>query len=61
MTKEEFKERYCKRSGITKRFFDKRFVVLKCVCDYSECPGWAVVNNDKESIKRHKNLYGLSA
>lgn len=59
MTKEEFKQKYSKKSGTTVRNFDKNFVVMKCTCNISDCPGWMVVNNDKDSVKRHKRLYGV--
>ncbi len=56
-TREDFKKDYCKKLGITPRYFDKRFVILHCSCEDDTCSGWAVVANDKESIKRHKKLY----
>lgn len=58
-TREEFKKKYCIKSGITIRYFDKHFVVLHCGCNTDTCSGFIVVNNDKESIKRHKKLYGV--
>jgi hypothetical protein len=58
-TRGEFKKEYCERSGITTRFFDKRLVVMHCSCDADNCDGWSVISNDRESIKRHKDLYGV--
>lgn len=55
-TKEEFKKEYCNKIGITERFFDKKYVVMGCSCVKGECPGLVVVNNDKESVKRHERL-----
>ena len=57
MNKQEFKEWYCYRSGITEEDFDDDFVVLPCKCDYEGCDGWAAVNNNSISIKVHNDLY----
>ena len=57
MTKEEFIEYYCKRSDITEEELLKTQVVLKCNCGNLICKGWAVVSNNPDSIKAHKELY----
>lgn len=57
MTKEEFEERYCKRSDITLEFYHENFVTLPCDCGISGCKGWACVSNSPLSIKAHNDLY----
>lgn len=56
---EKFKQDYCEESKISVKFFDKHFVVLPCNCGNKDCPKWAVVVNDKNSIRRHKVFYGV--
>ncbi|MED3562348.1 hypothetical protein [Bacillus xiapuensis] len=58
MTKEEFEEKYCKESGITKQEYDKYEVTLPCNCDYEGCEGWAAVTNTQYHIRAHMELYG---
>jgi len=57
MTKEEFTNRYCERSGITREFYNEHFVSLLCRCEDSSCRGWAAVSNNELMIKTHKELY----
>jgi hypothetical protein len=54
MTKVEFEIKYCKNSGISLKEYYESFITLPCNC--GECQGWACVNNDKISIKTHKEL-----
>ena len=58
MTKEQFIDGYCKRSGITRGFYDSNFVALRCDCGEDNCSGWAAVGNNEEQIRRHLELYG---
>lgn len=57
MKKEEFIENYCKKSNISKEEVLKTQVILPCNCNYEYCDGWAVVTNNKMSIKAHNDLY----
>lgn len=58
MTKQEFEELYCKKSGITKEWYDKYFVTLPCYCENEDCKGWACVGNSPFAIKIHNELCG---
>lgn len=58
MTKEEFKAQFIEGNGMTEEEFDKVFVVLPCVCEYQNCPGWSCVPNEPEFIERHNSLFG---
>ncbi|MEC5422138.1 hypothetical protein QGM71_01350 [Virgibacillus sp. C22-A2] len=57
MTKEEFKQNYCARSGITEEFYNQHFVTLPCNCGDSSCEGWATIGNNSTSITTHNELY----
>jgi hypothetical protein len=47
VTKDEFIDGYCKRSGVTKKWLLSNRNVVPCGselgCDYEQCEGWAVV------------------
>lgn len=57
MTREEFVQGYCERSQLSLQSFRQRFVALACACEASNCPGWAVVQNEQQAIDRHNELY----
>ena len=57
ISKEEFEIEYIKNSRITKEFYDKHFVTLKCECLEDSCQGWACVSKNPEFINRHEELY----
>lgn len=57
MRKDDFIKLYCKKSNITKDTLLKTQVVLPCKCNINVCKGWAVVSNNKLSIKAHNDLY----
>jgi len=40
MTKEEFITEYCRRSDITREYFDKHGEAVPCDCVYINCNGW---------------------
>jgi len=42
LTKEEFKDIWIKRSGLSKVEFDEVFIVNSCDCKESGCPGWCI-------------------
>ncbi len=46
MTKEEFIEGYCERSGITREQFDENFIAATCDCGEAICKGWRVESKD---------------
>lgn len=61
MSKDEFIEGYCTRSGITWEWLsgpEGMRVALPCACSDEGCQGWAMVRNDPESIAVHTTLYG---
>ena len=57
MSKEEFLKQYCEKSKIKEEVLLKSQVVLPCNCNYGNCKGWALVSNNKISIKAHNELY----
>lgn len=57
MTIDEFIKEYCKKSNITLSELNNTDVVLPCSCGDESCKGWAVVSNNKLSIKSHNSLY----
>ena len=57
MNKEDFIKHYCKESGIKQEELLKTQIVLPCNCGDTTCEGWAMVSNNKLSIKSHKKLY----
>jgi len=57
MDKEVFLKLYCEKSKITEQKLLETKIILPCKCDSDYCKGWAVVNDDKLSIKAHKELY----
>ena len=59
MDKQEFEEKYCKKSNITLSEYHENFITLSCSCGDPSCEGWACVCNDAKSIKAHKELYNL--
>jgi hypothetical protein len=60
MTRLDFIDSYCKRSRVSWDELSKRQIVLLCECKQEFCQGWAMVNNDLYSIKRHIDLYAPS-
>jgi hypothetical protein len=46
MTRDEFIESYCQRSGITREFLLNWRKVLPCYCGNELCKGWATVPPD---------------
>lgn len=57
MTKEEFEEGYCKRSGISLDEYNKYEITLPCSCEDEDCEGWAAVSNNSLLIEAHKKFY----
>ena len=57
ITKEEFEQRYCDRSGITIKYYKEWFVTLPCDCGASACHGWAAVSNQPLAIETYNELY----
>ena len=57
MQKKDFEATYCRRSNITKPFYDKWFITLPCACDCTACEGWAAVGRSDGAIKAHTELY----
>lgn len=57
MNKDEFIKEYCENSNIPMNELNKTQVVLPCKCNDSLCKGWAVVSNNRLSIKSHNELY----
>lgn len=59
MTKVQFKEKYCKFSGISSEEFEKHFTIKKCDCGYEFCKGWAVTSKElsewREKYARNKH------
>ena len=56
LTKQEFIERYCERSGVTWEGLSRYRVALPCRCgDDDSCEGWVMVRNDTQSILEHEN------
>jgi hypothetical protein len=55
----DFEARYCDQSKITPEFYATHLVTLRCFCGADDCPGWAAVTNDPESVARHEELYRL--
>jgi hypothetical protein len=60
MTKDEFEEGYCERSGITIEEYhnDCNLITLPCNCRQEGCEGWAAISNDPLSIRTHQYFYG---
>lgn len=44
MTREEFIEEYCQRSGISWEELSKRREAIPCTCGEDLCKGWAMVS-----------------
>lgn len=55
MSKEQFEREYCNSSEISIQEYHENFITLPCNC--GNCNGWACVNNNRISIKTHKELY----
>ncbi len=55
MTKDEFIEAYCKRSGVTWEQLSKKQEALPCACGDESCVGWAMVSLDL--VDDHMRLY----
>lgn len=60
ISKNEFEESYCKKSGITIEEYKQEFnlVTLPCKCDNEHCSGWAAVDDTPRKIKAHEQFYG---
>jgi hypothetical protein len=58
VTKEQFIQRYAKRSDVTWEYLSQFQVALPCECGNEMCEGWAMVDNNAESIRAHNELYG---
>jgi hypothetical protein len=66
MTKDEFIDSYMKRSDLNKTYRTQEgfkigeygSVALPCFCGDPICDGWAMVSDNPESIKTHKQFYG---
>jgi len=57
LTKFQFVKNYAERSGITEDQLMKNQVALPCDCGHEKCEGWAMVQNNRESIETHNDLY----
>ncbi|PHA03006.1 hypothetical protein COE51_01295 [Bacillus pseudomycoides] len=59
MTKEEFENGYCQRSGITVEEYNNEFnlITLPCDCGEDGCEGWAAVTNTPRMIEIHKREF----
>ena len=57
MTKDEFIQEDCQRSGIEWEQLSKRQEVRPCNCGDELCQGWAMVSKDPMTLKAHKALY----
>lgn len=61
MTKDQFIDGYCERSGIAREWFDAQLVALPCACDYEGCQGWATIRNDPDQIRHHMEFFAPPA
>ena len=57
MTDEEFTEGYCRRSGITREWYDRYFETLACACDSEGCEGWAAISRSPGTKEAHMQFY----
>jgi hypothetical protein len=59
LTKDEFINEYCERSGISRNdyFYNYNLIALPCKCGHETCNGWATVTNEDRYIKIHNELY----
>lgn len=58
MDAEMFEFNYCVQTpGMTLTSYRKQFVTLPRPYDDPNCPGWAAVNLDPDSIRAHLDLY----
>jgi len=57
MDKTTFIKQYCKNSNIEESKLLESHVVLPCNCNNKGCKSWALVSNNKLSIKAHNDLY----
>lgn len=55
MTRQEFIDRYCARSGVQWDWLSRHRVALPCACGDDTCEGWVMVRNDTQSILAHEN------
>ena len=57
MTKEEFEKQFTQGVSISPTRYKQKFVTLPCLCGDKNCPGWAAVPNEEQTLKVHKILY----
>jgi len=58
MTKDEFIERYCSASRITRDHFHRYKIALPCQCGEGGCMGWAAISHDYDLICDHIQFHG---
>jgi hypothetical protein len=60
MSKEEFEQEYCKKSGITLDQYHNEYnqITLPCNCDSKDCNGWVAVTNEPLLVECHMKIYG---